>query len=199
MNFWRKLLGVKESPKIEIAEWKPTQPCTTSDPQPPSIQPMPATQLQGTSPQALPLAAQDQSASFHEAVKGGDLEKVQTLLEDNPNLVFSADNPNGYTPLHCAALKGQKDVAALLLASKAVVNAKDSCARTPLHWAAMKGQKDVAELLLANQAEVNAKEAFGKMPLHLAAQYGDKNVAALLLAGNAAVNAKDNTGRTPLH
>ena len=114
MNFWRKLLGVKESPKIEIAEWKPTQPCTTSDPQPPSIQPIPATQLQGTSPQALPLAAQDQSASFHEAVKGGDLEKVKTLLEGNPNLVFSADNPNGYTPLHCAALKGQKDVAALL-------------------------------------------------------------------------------------
>ena len=133
MNFWRKLLGVKESPKIEIAEWKPTQPCTTSDPQPPSIQPMPATQLQGTSPQALPLAAQDQSASFHEAVKGGDLEKVQTLLEDNPNLVFSADNPFGKMPLHLAAHYGDNYVAALLLAGNAAVNAKDNTGRTPLH------------------------------------------------------------------
>ena len=183
MNFWRKLLGVKESPKIEIAEWKPTQPCTTSDPQPPSIQPMPATQLQGTSPQALPLAAQDQSASFHEAVKGGDLEKVQTLLEDNPNLVFSADNPNGYTPLHCAALKGQKDVAALLLASKAVVNAKDSCARTPLHWAAMKGQKDVAELLLASKTEVNARSNDGRTPLHDAAIGGNDETKPIELPG----------------
>jgi hypothetical protein len=199
MNFWRKLLGVKESPKIEIAEWKPTQPCTTSDPQPPSIQPIPATQLQGTSPQALRLAAQDQSASFHEAVKGGDLEKVKTLLEGNPNLVFSADNPNGYTPLHCAALKGQKDVAALLLASKAVINAKDNCGRTPLHDAAIGGNTNEVELLLANKAEVNAREGLGKTPLHYAAAIGHKDVAALLLASEAEVNAVDGFGETALH
>ena len=61
------------------------------------------------------------------------------------------------TPLHCAAAEGHKDVAELLLANKAEVNAKDNNGGTPLHDAAVKGHKDVAELLLANKAEVNAK------------------------------------------
>ena len=54
--------------------------------------------------------------------------------------------------------EGHKDVAELLLANKAEVNAKDNNGWTPLHLAAPKGHKDVAELLLANKAEVNAKD-----------------------------------------
>jgi ankyrin repeat protein len=50
---------------------------------------------------------------IHDAAKSGDLEKVKALLKGNPNLVFSKDT-NGRTPLHCAALQGQKNVAELL-------------------------------------------------------------------------------------
>ena len=65
------------------------------------------------------------------------------------------------TPLHAAAYNGYKDVAELLLANKADVNAKDSDGMTPLHMAASNGHKDVAELLLANKAEVNARTNSG--------------------------------------
>ncbi|MGO8926242.1 MAG: ankyrin repeat domain-containing protein, partial [Limisphaerales bacterium] len=51
------------------------------------------------------------------------------------------------TPLHLAARLGHKDVAELLLASKADVNAKDNGGQTPLHLAVVFGHKDVAELL----------------------------------------------------
>ena len=46
-----------------------------------------------------------------------------------------------------AALRGHKDVAELLLANKAEVNAKDNNGETPLHEAVDKGHKDVAGLL----------------------------------------------------
>jgi ankyrin repeat protein len=51
------------------------------------------------------------------------------------------------TPLHKAAYGGCKDVAELLLANKAEVNAKDTDGETPLHMAGAEEHEDVAELL----------------------------------------------------
>ena len=89
-------------------------------------------------------------------------------------------NNDGVTPLHLAALNGHKDVAELLLANKAEVNAKDNHGETPLHLAAVNGHKDVAELLLANKADVNAKVNDGSTPLHYAVTKGHGDVAELL-------------------
>jgi ankyrin repeat protein len=49
--------------------------------------------------------------------------------------------------LHWAAFNGHKDVAELLLASKAEVNAKSNGGQTPLRVAVLHGHTDVAELL----------------------------------------------------
>jgi ankyrin repeat protein len=49
--------------------------------------------------------------------------------------------------LHYAAAIGHKDVAALLLASEAEVNAVDGFGETPLHYSALVGRHDVAALL----------------------------------------------------
>ena len=117
---------------------------------------------------------------IHDAAKAGDVEKVKALLKSNPDLVFSKDDKNGATPLHLAVDNGRKDVAELLLANKADVNAKEDGGGTPLHGAAIEGSKDVAALLLANKAEVNAKNEDGKTPFHVAAFYGYDDMLALL-------------------
>jgi ankyrin repeat protein len=65
---------------------------------------------------------------------------------------------SGWTPLHLAAQKGFKEVAELLLAYKALINAKSKRGDTPLHWAAGNGHKEIVTLLLANKAEVDAKK-----------------------------------------
>jgi len=116
---------------------------------------------------------------IHDAAEKGDLEKVKALLKDNPDFGFSKDT-NNWTALHYAAMKGHKDVAELLLANKADVNATDKHGFTPLHGAAFSGQKDMVELLLANKAEVNAKDNKGETPLRLALDKGHKKVADLL-------------------
>ncbi|MGA2902864.1 MAG: ankyrin repeat domain-containing protein [Candidatus Korobacteraceae bacterium] len=103
---------------------------------------------------------------IHDAAANGKLEKVKKLLERDPELVSSKDN-EGATPLHYAAAFGRKDVAELLLASKADVNARDNGGRTPLHYAAAFGRADITELLLANGAEVSAKDNYGATPMLL--------------------------------
>ena len=146
---------------------------------------------------ALALSSLAFCGEIHDAATSGDLEKVKTLLKNNPDLVFSKDNFNN-TPLHATADKGHKDVAELLLANHAEVNAKNDNGRTPLHVAVDNGHKDVAELLLANHADVNATNILGTTPLHAAALRGYKDVAELLLTNHADVNAKDKDGWTPL-
>ena len=161
---------------------------------------------------------------IHDAAKAGDLAKVRALLTENPALVSSKDT-NGCTALILAAGWGHKDVAALLLANKAEVNAKEATdGWTPLHAAAANGQKDVVKLLLASKAEVNAKTGGGYTPLHWAALRSQKDVVKLLLANKAEVDlfaaaavgdleklkallkanpdlvsSKDDYQRTPLH
>ena len=103
---------------------------------------------------------------IHDAAAAGDLEKVKALLKDKHNLVFSKDS-HGATPLLLAVSRGHKEVAEVLLANKAEVNAKNNEGGTPLHWAASLGNKDMAELLLANGADVNATNNVGKTPLNL--------------------------------
>lgn len=128
---------------------------------------------------------------IHDAAKAGDLKKVKALLKDNPDLVFSKDpNPTGFnrdtmlghdwTPLHVAAAYGHRDVAELLLANKADVDARDNAGTTPLEWAAVEGYKAVAALLLAKGANVNATNNLGQTPLYYATSEGNKNVAKLL-------------------
>ena len=82
------------------------------------------------------------SSPIHVAVKVGDRVKVEALLKNNTELV-SSKAEGWWIPLHVAAEYGKKDIAELLLANKAVVNAGDEFNWTPLHKAAMKGHRDV--------------------------------------------------------
>ena len=51
---------------------------------------------------------------IHRAADRGDLARVRALLDDDPDLVLSAD-PDGRLPLHDAAAMGHTDVVKLLL------------------------------------------------------------------------------------
>jgi len=83
----------------------------------------------------------------------------------------------GGTPLHYAVGEGRNEIAKLLIAKGANVNAKDGNGSTPLHYA---NTKEIAEPLIAEGANVNAKNKDGKTPLDLAIQVRNTELAALL-------------------
>jgi ankyrin repeat protein len=137
---------------------------------------------------------------IHDAARDGDVSKVQSLLKNNPDLAFSKDEDSN-TPLHLAAQNGHSEIAELLLAHRADVNAGNKDGLTPLHYAAMNGKRDVVELLLAHGADVNGRMLNGLTPLHQAAFGGYQDVVEILLAKGADVNvnARMAGGLTPLH
>ena len=70
--------------------------------------------------------------------------------------------------MHLAAIYDHKEIAELLIAEGADVNAKTDYEETPLHLAAFDGHKEIAELLIAGGADVNAMNGIGETPLDLA-------------------------------
>lgn len=122
--------------------------------------------------------------AIHEAAVNGDVAKVKTLLEANPALANSKDNA-GRTPLHHAALLGQKSVVELLLANHAEVNARDNYGRTALDIAAIGGYAEVVGLLRQHGAlsgkSIAAAEATKPAPKIVAPTTGSEHSAS----GNA--------------
>ncbi len=144
------------------------------------------------------LLAHQNNFDILDAAAGGSLEKIKSLLKDNPDLVFAKDT-HGFTPLHWGAVSGHTDVLEFLLANKADVNARDNVGRAALGLAAQNDWADVVELLLTNKADVNAKDGTsGLAPLHEAAFFGHTNVVKSLLANGADVNVRAKIGITPL-
>jgi ankyrin repeat protein len=131
------------------------------------------------------------------AAGNGDLAKTRLLLNHNPNLVFSK-NSEGFTALHYAASYGYTEIAELLLAKDADVNAKTSKGDAPLHYAASYGHKDIVELLLSNKAKVDVRDGTGCTPLYDAATSGQIEEVRMLLTAKADVNAGTLRGYTPL-
>src|SRR6476660_8979564 len=146
----------------------------------------------------LAFGCTPRSDEVHAAAKAGDVAKVKAMLDANPALI-NAKGDYGWTPLHVAAIEGQRAVVELLLAKGANVNARDRHGETPLTGAVINDSKEVMELLLAKGAEVNVKDSvLGRTPLHTAAVLGHSDVAELLLTKGAEVNVRDKDGKTPL-
>ena len=103
--------------------------------------------------------------------------------------------------LHEAALKGQTEIADILVSKGANVDARDKTGATPLHQAALKGNLAIARLLLDHGAAVDARDGDGGTPLLDAVISGHTEVAALLLDRGADREARDTgePGATPLY
>jgi uncharacterized protein len=82
----------------------------------------------------------------------GEVQRVQALLESDATLV-NARGAHAKTPLHWAAEKNYRDLAEVLLAAGADIDAQTTWGMTPLQWAANMGSREVADVLLQHGAK----------------------------------------------
>ena len=96
------------------------------------------------------------------------------------------------TPLILACIRGNAEIAALLLNRGALIEAKSNThGYTPLMCACIHGNVEVAALLLDRGALIEAKDNDGGTPFLLACSKGHVEIAALLLNRGALIEAKD--------
>ena len=135
-----------------------------------------------------------------DAASDGNIELIMQALNDGANVNAIRDTgETEKTPLHMAAFQGNNDIAELLIAKGANLEAMDRPNEgTPLFDAAQYGRKEVTELLIAKGADVNPKISRMGTPLHGAVRYEHKIIVELLITNGADVNAKYVDGRTLL-
>ena len=145
-----------------------------------------------------PPAVQSQSMDIFEAARQGRLDRVQAIVESDPDAVHARDESR-YTALHWAAIRAQWEAFQLLVESGADPSAVGGDGGTPLHWAAHHDRADMVRLLVDRGADVMLPNQWGRTPLHTAARRGCARVAELLLANGADPNAQTNEGWTALN
>ncbi|XP_054634851.1 caskin-1 isoform X2 [Dunckerocampus dactyliophorus] len=144
-----------------------------------------------------------------QAVKTEDLMTVQRLLQRprpgkakllgaTKRVNVNIQDADGLSPLHHAALSGNKELISLLLDAQAAVDIKDNKGMRPLHYAAWQGKTEPMKMLLKAGSSVNGQSDEGQIPLHLSAQHGHYDGSEMLLQHQSNTCISDSAGKTPL-
>ncbi|HEX7283185.1 MAG TPA: ankyrin repeat domain-containing protein [Vicinamibacterales bacterium] len=139
-----------------------------------------------------------QSSQIANAAMNGDREAVRALIKKG--LDVNEALGDGTTALHLAAMKGDAELAQMLLVAGANHRATTRIgAYTPLYLAARGGHSAVVAALLAAGADPKAETINGTTPLMIGAASGDTKTITTLVENGSDINAKDKAkGETAL-
>lgn len=119
----------------------------------------------------------------------GELEKVKSLVEGNPNLVSHSWSAERWTPLHQATTEQALSVFRYLLSKGAdptlCAYAEDISGYTVLHAVAWEGNIGAAQILIERGANVNQKQSNGTSPLHIAKRRKKSEFVKFLISQGA--------------
>lgn len=144
-------------------------------------------------PQDKPTASSNGKASgdhnhlLIEAVREGDINRVQQLLEEGADVNFQEEE-GGWSPLHNAVKMRREDIVRLLLGHGA-----DPCLRkrngaTPFIVAGIVGHVELLQLFLSKGAQVDERDHHGFTAFMEAAWYGKVEALRFLHENGAEVN-----------
>ena len=135
------------------------------------------------------------SEALRNACLAGDLEEVESLLEDGETGVNDIDSI-GCTPLKYACMAGRSACVEFLLDRGATVDALSPAGVTALMEAARCGNEHSIRILLSAGAMVNHTNVTGQTALMFACVRGSLECARLLCASGADRGATTQDGRT---
>jgi len=133
------------------------------------------------------LVAQD----IYTAISDGDLNNVQKILQEKPDLL-NAKNPPGQTPLFKAAETGKLDIAQTLLNLGADPAIGDNENTLPLHIAAKGGNIELFDLLLSKGSDINVKDDGGITPIFYAIEGRHPEMVKHVIEKGGCVKTKTN-------
>ncbi|KAI7755821.1 hypothetical protein M8C21_030951 [Ambrosia artemisiifolia] len=162
--------------------------------------------------QNLSCNIQDEHGWFS-AIQHGDKETINTLLENDPNIIRKTTVYDRHSALHIAAANGQNQIVCLLLENGSVnPDSLNRYKQTPLMLAAMHGKISCVEKLIEAGANILMFDSLnGRTCLHYAAYYGHSECLQTILSAartshvsaswgySRFVNIRDGKGATPLH
>jgi len=133
---------------------------------------------------------------LHSAAKGGDEERVKSLLHDENIDVNKKDH--GYTALMYASMEGHSECVRLLAEARADLNIiSDSDGMTALMYASMEGRSECVEVLIGAGADLDVRGYYtDKTALMWASHREHSACVALLVAHGADRTIISRQGRT---
>ncbi|KAJ3529040.1 hypothetical protein NM208_g9933 [Fusarium decemcellulare] len=148
--------------------------------------------------------------SLQAAIEEDDVEKLETLLVSDPELLHatlycdmtedSETTTLAVTPLAFAVACQRIPSVELFLQHEEAVNEPIPTAGwSALHLAARYDFQDSLNLLLASHAKIDQPDADEMTPLHLACRYDRIQVVQLLLDAGADLYVRNDEGCTPFH
>ena len=136
---------------------------------------------------------------YHYVAIHNSISTLKKLLANFPsNQIINHLDGHGWTPLHYAVMKENKDIVETLLNCPALEQAPDQNGLTPLHWAAKTNQLEIAKLLV-NHCPRLLLDHQGCSPIHYASMTGNAEMTKLLAPRTGIPNAKHHPQWTPLH
>ncbi len=137
-----------------------------------------------------------------EAINSDDLQAVQKLIEEHPELLNTIIRRKGkqpdMCPLNYAMSRKHREIARLLITKGADPNAVcKSNDMGPLHWAALWGYDDIINLLIKRGANPNGHT--GSSAHAPIGESKNAKIALLLIDFGADVNFTNKDNSTPLH
>ncbi|KAK4730637.1 hypothetical protein R3W88_023625 [Solanum pinnatisectum] len=162
--------------------------------------------------QKLSCGQQSNEHGLFIAVQNGEVEKVEAIVDENPNVIRLTTVRAKFSALHVAAVNGQIEVLCMLLDRGVNPDILNRHKQTPLMLAAMHGNVSCVERLIQLGANILMFDSLhGRTCLHYAAYHGHSDcLQSILASAHSApvtqswgfarfVNIRDGSGATPLH
>ncbi|XP_027928173.1 putative E3 ubiquitin-protein ligase XBAT31 [Vigna unguiculata] len=162
--------------------------------------------------QRLSCVQQHEDHGLFPALASGELEVVETMVEEDPTVLELTTGHDRLSPLHVAAANGRIQVLSMLLDRSSNVDILNRLKQTPLMLAVMHGKTGCVEKLIHAGANILMFDSIRRRTcLHYAAYYGHIDcLKAILSAAHSTpvadswgfarfVNIRDGNGATPLH
>ena len=137
-----------------------------------------------------------QETLLHRAALHRRIEMVEFLLEQG---CPQQEDLEGNSPLHCAALGGDAEVARALIRAGADLEAANHELDRPLHLAASVGNLEVVEVILEEGGQLYSRGSQENTALHLAAGAAQVEIMEELVKRGIKIDDVNSSGEHPVH